>query len=429
MGTLPSKVVAKLATGDYVFAEYGEVWLAPCKVIKGAKFLENISEPRDFWRLETQGEGYSHYWSPKGIVSIEDATMVTVSANWQDAKTDPCSNETHHEWIMVTTESGVGGWTQTPGLFDGSDQFGGDDLSRAPVWATKRADLPPLTREQAYTVSGGPAPQAQPASAPELLATLAGRAFQGNARTKPKYANGPIARYDVQISVDDRGTATLRAGIASPPWSCTGNLTPTFVDGNRLTLEFGRTKGGDEIVIRCPNTGRISLMIGDPSGPQGFSWESLGEDNSSGSLAPLDAATFAEQQPPPDVDPCTESAWTGVIQMPIDLFICDQARAMMLFADGHDIAFNVPDSGLSLRDGWYYATFATRGTTIENTLKSMNVNGMKGWDEWFKVVNATIFYVTCAFNTADKPDLSPGARNVKAKLVQFSDGNLLFSCR
>ena len=277
--------------------------------------------------------------------------------------------------------------------------------------------------------SEGPAPQAQAASAPELLATLAGRAFQGNARTKPKYANGPIARYDVQISVDDRGTATLRAGIASPPWSCTGNLTPTFVDGNRLTLEFGRTKGGDEIVIRCPNTGRISLMIGDPSGPQGFSWESLGEDNSSGSLAPLDAATFAEQQPPPDVDPCTESAWTGVIQMPIDLFICDQARAMMLFADGHDIAFNVPDSGLSLRDGWYYATFATRGTTIENTLKSMNVNGMKGWDEWFKVVNATIFYVTCAFNTADKPDLSPGARNVKAKLVQFSDGNLLFSCR
>lgn len=288
----------------------------------------------------------------------------------------------------------------------------------------------PLDAQPAAATATAPAASAGGADqASALLKSIAGRAFEGDVRTHPADKYAPNANYFVQIDVDGQAQATYRGGIHAPPWPCVGSLTPVAVAGTQALFNFTRTSGNDDFIIRCPDTGRLQLDIGSASGPLGFTWLSLGADNASGSLDALDAASYAAQQPPPDVNPCAESVWTGTVQEPEDLFLCNQSRAMALFANEQDMMFKVPDTGLTLRDGWYYASYTTRGTAVENTVQSMSVNGIKDWGQWMKVTNAQLLTVTCTFNAANNPDLSPGKRAVKAKLVQFSGGNLLFACR
>jgi thiol-disulfide isomerase/thioredoxin len=141
-----------LRAGDWAFAEYAEVWLAPCRVrVSSNNATELPGAGSIHWRLRYEGEGFSRYWSPQtGSFSRDDSEFDTfgAQAGWDD---DPCNGANRQVWRLLTTADGQRGWTSEARGLAGLDRYAGYDLmDRAPGWMRALAAAPPIPQSAVY---------------------------------------------------------------------------------------------------------------------------------------------------------------------------------------------------------------------------------------------------------------------------------------
>ena len=223
------RAVAHLAPQEDVFAEYGEVWLAPCKARVSAKAQTPQAHEGDlFWRLGYVGEGFSAYWSATATEQFEDSSMDTISAN--SPPNNPCDMSTHGEWLLLTTASGQRGWTDRPGALAGSDLFGGDDLSDSPDWVREREASTPLPIAGIYTTVLGVKKSAAPPSALPSSDTTAASPPPDTRLTEP--TRSVEEQKMAQVNAPGDGFLALR----SEPSASKGSRLAKIPHGTVLTL-------------------------------------------------------------------------------------------------------------------------------------------------------------------------------------------------
>lgn len=144
------RIVARVQPDEYVFAEYGEVWLAPCMTRVTTKADPALPHAGEFfWRLQYVGEGFFEYWSPTQTEQFEEWSADTISAS-VDPKKDPCNTSTHAEWLLLATKDGQRGWTAKPKTLAGSDRYGSERLVDVPGWVVDRQNREPLAVGSVY---------------------------------------------------------------------------------------------------------------------------------------------------------------------------------------------------------------------------------------------------------------------------------------
>jgi hypothetical protein len=150
-------VVARLAEGDSVIGEYGEVWSVPTPFV--FKTTVNGESGRWYakgdtvWAVSYQGEGRFKVWKD-GTVYSEDLDF-SPSGRAGDGRCETCSHGSllwdmqATWWVRIRTGDGRIGWSNHPERFDGKDGCS-EDLE------TKGSQTPPLPRRLKRECSRGP---------------------------------------------------------------------------------------------------------------------------------------------------------------------------------------------------------------------------------------------------------------------------------
>lgn len=186
--------------------------------------------------------------------------------------------------------------------------------------------------------------------------------------------------------------------------TCEGSLTLVSSAGNSLLYSM---QPSSNEVPECPESGgwnisgltkenKFDILISSPSGDVRGSMdfnkmadEILVEED----IPIIPNADQIIEQGLIQKNPCENFDWDGVAYNVIDLFECDEGRAMNTLTTGMPIQFEIQK--VTLRDGWIYLSNFTRGSYIDDVAKRMAVENEDGWDEWNLVTGAKTYEVIC----------------------------------